>query len=299
MKVGKLFGVQLIINPYFLILIFLFSIIGLLPQALILFGVVILHELAHVLVAIGSGLNIKSVELLPFGGVARVEGLLGTNPEVEIKVALAGPINNLILIGLAYAFYRYNIWQEELTFFFIRCNFIMALFNLIPALPLDGGRIYRAKLSARMGFRRATELAANLGKLIGIILGIIGMVGFYFSYFNIIIIIIAFFLYQAAKKEKGMAAYIFLRYLTRKKEELHLKGVLVGEQLVAEPSTTLNEVLRLIVPQKYCTLLVLDNQSNIMGVLTEGILIDALLDHGGNLPVSQLLKEKNGENCRN
>jgi stage IV sporulation protein FB len=299
MKAGKLFGVQLIVNPFFAILMLLFGIAGLLPQALIVFGIVILHELAHVLVSISCGLKVRSVELLPFGGVAKVEDPIGTNPSVEISVALAGPINNLILAGLAFIFYRYNLWQEELTFFFIKYNLVMALFNLLPALPLDGGRIYRARLAKRLGLRRATERAANIGKLIGLALGAIGAAGFYFGHFNITVFIIAFFIYRSAKKEKGMAAYLFLRYLTRKKEELHLKGVLACEQLVAQADTILDDVLKLFIPQKYCVLLVLDNQGKIMGVLTEGVLIDGLLDHGGNLTVNQLLREKDEEKCRN
>lgn len=91
MKLGKIFGVSLRLNKFFLALLFLYITFGVLPKGLIAFGTVLLHEMAHVIVARSYGMKVREVELLPFGGVARIEGNMELDPHIETYIALAGP----------------------------------------------------------------------------------------------------------------------------------------------------------------------------------------------------------------
>lgn len=114
----------------------------------------------------------SEIELYPFGGVARLEGLLELEPQVERQIAWGGPLSNFLLVALALVVYnnRYycNLLTEDLILFFIRANLTLAFFNLFPALPLDGGRILRSLLAERYGFRKATKQAAFLGKVLAV-----------------------------------------------------------------------------------------------------------------------------------
>ena len=99
MKLGTIYGIRLIINDYFLLLLLGYALLGVLGQVLIIFGLVLYHETAHVLAARRYGIKVREVELLPFGGVARLEQMLEAKPSVEIRVALAGPLSNFFFFN--------------------------------------------------------------------------------------------------------------------------------------------------------------------------------------------------------
>ncbi|PKM83787.1 MAG: peptidase M50, partial [Firmicutes bacterium HGW-Firmicutes-13] len=170
MQLGRLLGVRLVFNWFFFFVLFFYAVVGRLTEMIILFLVVILHEFSHITAARGYGLTVREVELLPFGGIARIDDLLEYDPGVESRVALAGPLFNFFMVGIAVIIYtNFNVPKEPLLFF-IRCNLTIAFFNLLPSLPLDGGRILRANLTKRLGYRKATYQAALLGKIFAVIL---------------------------------------------------------------------------------------------------------------------------------
>lgn len=129
-----------------------------------LFASVVLHELGHALAARAFGIRTRDITLYPFGGVAALEGL-PRSPVGELLVALAGPAVNAALFvlfgGLAWAT---GSWALGMI---AALNGVMGLFNLVPAFPMDGGRVFRALLTFRLGRRRATELAIGVGRLFG------------------------------------------------------------------------------------------------------------------------------------
>ncbi|HHW08893.1 MAG TPA: hypothetical protein GXX29_02830 [Firmicutes bacterium] len=199
MRVGRICGVGISCHKLFLLLLVVFSAAGLLPEMLMIFLLVILHETAHMLVARAYGLAVEELELLPFGGVARIDGLMETDPAVEIPVALAGPLMSLLLAacgrvflvplleavgpvsgpaaGPAVAEVVAATAAEEWAHLFVQTNFLLAAFNLVPALPLDGGRLLRAGLAGKIGYRRATQWAALAGKVFAVLLMAAGVVG--------------------------------------------------------------------------------------------------------------------------
>ncbi len=267
-RIGRLFGIPILLHYTFLLVIPLFAwIIGsqiaettnLLKEvfavpvdttlvtagytpyvlgtisALGLFFGVLIHELAHSLVARKKGLKIQSITLLMFGGIAQMdEGV--PDPKVELPMALVGPVMSLIFglacCGLVYVTPQITTdpgMAGVLIFIFGYLgilNIILCVFNLLPAFPMDGGRVLRSVLAKRMPLYRATRIAANVGKGFAIIFGLVGL--FLFSPF---LILIALFIYIGAGMESASARYSHF-----------LQDVTVGA-MMSSPVTTVPSAL--------------------------------------------------------
>jgi stage IV sporulation protein FB len=228
------------------------------------------------------------VELLPFGGVTRMGGEMILDPPRETRIAMAGPASNLVMAALGLGLKKYGIWHDELGPFFLQGNLLIALFNLLPALPLDGGRVYRSFLAVKIGIRDATYRAAALGQAWAVAIVIFGSLGLLFQFTGLDVLFTGLFLFYAATREKGSAPFLFVNHLTRKKKELLSSRVLPAESLAVLESAVLGEVVRPFLPQKYHLVLVLDNQWRCRGVLTEAQVIDGLLEYGFDFPVGEL-----------
>jgi len=174
-----------------------------LSVAILLFACVLLHELGHSVVAKKHGTNIQGITLFLFGGVSSLEEI-PRNPKIEFKMALAGPGVSLLIGSILFIFYELIKTDISLDNPFLRLlwliayiNIILFFFNLIPAFPMDGGRVLRAVLAGRMPYKKATSIAANVGKMFAIFMGIIGLIipgGLWY-------ILIAFFIYIGATEE--------------------------------------------------------------------------------------------------
>ncbi|MEG6523127.1 M50 family metallopeptidase [Desulfotomaculum sp. 1211_IL3151] len=293
MRVGCLQGIEIRLNPLFLVLLSLYFVAGVLEKGLIIFGLVLFHELAHTLVARMLGVPVINIEILPFGGVARMGGEMSVQPSKEIAVALTGPASNILLIGLALGLKNYGIWSEELSPYFIQVNMMLALFNLLPALPLDGGRVLRSLLATHIGISQATLTAARIGQITAVAVISLGVIGFFQRIVGLDVIIIALFVLYAASKEKNLAPYLFVRHLAHKKEELIQTGILPVEKLVALEDVPLKEIVKLFVPQKFHLILLLNRQMELQGQVSEAQVVDALFQQGMDVPVGSLIKPKN------
>lgn len=219
LKLGKLLGINVYLHFTFLLLLAFLGFVywratqdleaALQGVAFIvaLFGCVVLHELGHALMARRYGIQTRDITLLPIGGIARLEKM-PEKPMQEFWVALAGPAVNVIIasvlmIGLAatggftpveeISVNGGSFWQRLLVL-----NLILVAFNLLPAFPMDGGRVLRALLAMRLGRRRATAIAANVGQGMAILFGIVGF------FYNPFLIFIAIFVYLGAQAEAGM-----------------------------------------------------------------------------------------------
>ncbi|MFZ5631789.1 MAG: M50 family metallopeptidase [Bacillota bacterium] len=285
MKIGRIWGINLYLNPFFLALLGLFFVAGILDRGLIAFGVVLVHELAHAVVAKRLGVAVADVELLPFGGVTRMAGDMAVNPRQEIHIAIAGPTGNLVLFLAGMALKNYGLWDDELNRFFLQCNVLIALFNILPALPLDGGRVYRAFLAGRIGVRNATCRAAGLGQAWGVAVILAGAAGLALGRAGLDILITGLFLLYAATRERTAAPYLFIRHMIQKKEDLIREGVLPAVTLVAREDAVLGEVVRLFMPRRFHFVAVFSMGLEFKGVLSEDKIIDGLFNFGFDHPV--------------
>jgi stage IV sporulation protein FB len=174
----------------------------------LLFLCVLLHEFGHIFTARAFGVTTPYVTLLPIGGVAQLERI-PEEPGQELLIAIAGPLVNVAIAAALIIFAGANL-QTDATAIdnaqismidrLAAVNLFIALFNMIPAFPMDGGRVLRAALASRLGFVRATEVAAAIGQFVAFALGFIGLM------YNPILIFIAIFVYLAASSEAHMVA---------------------------------------------------------------------------------------------
>jgi stage IV sporulation protein FB len=158
----------------------------------------------------------------------------------------------------------------------------------LPALPLDGGRIYRAGLTKLIGYRQATERAANIGRITALCLAAASMWSIYYGMVNFTLMFLAVFLYAAASRERGMASYVFMQHLTRKKEELLHKGVLATEHFTTIPTTPLRDIIRWFEPQRYHMVYVVEENCTPSFTLSENDILEGILQNGIDAPVGKL-----------
>ena len=213
---GNIAGIRVQMNVTFLFLLAWVALGGLLSGGLggsivsltlafLVFGVVVLHELGHAMAARAFGIGTRDITLTPIGGVARLEGI-PSKPIQEVIVAAAGPAVNFVLAGIGVAlagvFAQANPVVVSLLSWFVWMNLILALFNLLPAFPMDGGRILRASLSGRFGRVEATAKAARVARWMALLFGLVGLATFRFS-----LVLIAIFVWGASSLELGMERF--------------------------------------------------------------------------------------------
>ncbi len=202
------------------------------------FGSVLLHELAHSYVALRFGYKISGITLFIFGGVSQIEEIPPKAPG-EARMAFVGPaasfLIGIILVPLALVLQgNSNLYVEIvwITFGLIGVyNILLGAFNIIPAFPMDGGRILRAILARRVGFVRATDLAADIGKAIAIIMGILGI------FLNPFLILIAFFIYVGAGEEAASTR------ITQAMEGIRVGDIMTKQVSTVTPNFTVRELL--------------------------------------------------------
>lgn len=273
-------GTRLRVHPLFLLLLFALAWLERIAEGLTVFGIVLLHELGHVAAARGYGVKVKEIELLPFGGVARLEGIIETDPAVESGIALAGPLTNVFLLVLGFVLAAYDLASPGWLQLFMWTNGAVIAMNALPALPLDGGRVFRAYRARRVGYRRATYEAVRLGRILAAGLVIVGSAGVYFGYVTVTLPVLAVFVLLATVKEQRTTAYVYMAYLAGKHAELERFGSMPAEPLAARQDATVQEVADRFVPQKFHVIWIVDEGGRPVAVATETDVLDALFDEG-------------------
>ena len=253
---------------------------------LALFGCVVLHEFGHALMAARYGIKTRDITLLPIGGVARLERM-PEEPRQELWVALAGPAVNLVIAALLFAWLYFSngftpLEQLNLTSgpFLQRLmviNVSLLLFNMLPAFPMDGGRVLRALLATRLEYARATQIAASIGQAMALVFAFLG----FFS--NPFLMFIALFVWIGAAQEASMATL-----------KSALGGIPVNRAMMTNfsqlrPRDSLQRAIDLILATPQQDFPVLDD-SRVVGILTSRDLMIALQQRGPDSLVEDVMR---------
>jgi stage IV sporulation protein FB len=281
LQVGKIAGIQVLLNPWFILLILLFFLAEMSGKVLLVVSAVLFHELAHGKMAMSLGFKVIEVELLPFGGVARMEGFGMVSARKEIMIAAAGPAASLVLAAITYGAIVYGGMWGEMGDFYYKTNLMLALFNLLPGLPLDGGRILRAWLSLYMDYGKATMIAAGISKWLSSCL-VLFVVYEYLtnSAINLTFLVAALFLYTTANSEIKVAGFRTLRLLAHKKAELLARGAMTTTYFTVVNHVLLKDLIKCFKADQYYIVRVVNAESRLCGILTETEIWEELPNKG-------------------
>lgn len=246
-----------------------------------IFACVVLHELSHALVARRFGIRTRAITLLPIGGVAQLEHM-PERPAEEFAVAVVGPAASLLIAAAIYAGLRLfggPVGAEPLHLvggpFFTKLMWInlgLAMFNLLPAFPMDGGRVLRAALALRLGRVRATEVAAVIGQSMAILFGVVGLAS------NPILVLIAVFVWVGAKSE---ATLVEVKSML---SELPVMQAMRTELEVLSPRDPLARAVELALAGFQQDFPVMEH-GHVVGVLTRAATLKGLSESGPNTEV--------------
>jgi len=297
-KLVEVAGIKIQVHSTFLIIVAWFALaywqlegtlIGVLEGVsfiLVLFFCVVLHELGHALTARRFGIKTRSITLLPIGGIAAIEKV-PDDPREEILIALAGPA---VSLGIALALWILLIVSGSLVSveemgvaggpFLQRLmivNLILAIFNLVPAFPMDGGRVFRAFLSLRMEAATATRVAAGIGQFIAVLFAVLGLM------YNPFLFLIAVFIWFGATTEVQAATI-----------KQALSGVSAAQAMVTafhvlEPGDTLAKAIELTLTGSQKDFPVVEGDK-VVGVLAQADLLRGLQQGGDQLTVATVMQ---------
>jgi Zn-dependent protease/CBS domain-containing protein len=255
-----------------------------------MFTCVVLHEFGHALAARGYGIRTPDITLLPIGGVARLERM-PRNPVQEFVVAVCGPLVNVIIaaaiwlvfgmtaeVDTGYDFLKAGHFFEKLMVW----NVFMVLFNMIPAFPMDGGRVLRAGLAMFMEYGKATRWAASLGQGIAMVVVIAMLLNK--VPFHPMLVLIAFFIFMAAGQE---AASVTQQEATR---DLRVRDAMLTDFRSLPPGARLRDGVELLLAGAQQDFPVLDPQGGMQGMLTRHDLISSLAEKGADHPVAEVMR---------
>lgn len=251
-----------------------------------LFVCVTLHEFGHALTAKHFGIRTRDITLLPIGGVARAERI-PRDPRQELAIALAGPVVTLLIAAALFVWLRLTDgWQplarvtvttgpfiERLMF----VNLALAGFNMLPAFPMDGGRVLRALLALRMPHPRATAIAARLGQTVAFVFGMVGLFG------NPVLLLIALFVWFGAAQESGSAQ------LEDALVGIPVRHLMQTEFRTLSPTDSLTRAAGLLLRGTQPQFPVVDG-NRVVGMLTKQDLITGLAEHGEDTPVADVMQ---------
>jgi len=252
----------------------------------LLFLCVLLHEFGHIFTARAFGVRTPDVILLPIGGVARLERI-PEKPSEEFLIAIAGPAVNVVIAAVLVLVAGANLSADRLAALesadvsmidrLAAVNLFLAVFNLIPAFPMDGGRVLRALLAARLGHVRATEIAAMIGQWVAFALGFLGLFG------NPILIFIAIFVYLAASAEAHLVA---IRAMSR---GIPVTAAMMTQFATLTPDEHVDAAVETLLRTSQGEFPVVDGDGRPLGVLVRNDLIRALKERGPNARVADAM----------
>lgn len=236
------------------------------------------HEMAHVLAARMLGLRVNEMELMPFGGAARIDEIESLRPGQLLTVVLAGPASNLMLAAVFAALGWAKWLDHRMAVQMVNVNIALFLFNLLPALPLDGGRLFSGLLGQQIGNLRAINIAIWIGRVVAILLLATAVAGYVFAgSINLTLPLSAVFLLASGKRERENTSGAALMSMLNRQAELANETALPLTWIAVSKDTDIRNVARLLRARRVHMLAVYDADMRYIGNLDEKQLFAGLM----------------------
>lgn len=308
LRLFRVFGIEVRVHVTFLLIVAYFAYIwgvlyppggwagaayGVL-MVILLFALVTIHELTHSRVAQHYGVKVAGITLLPIGGMSQMEEM-PRDPKKELFISIAGPLSNVVIAILMFLGALLFFSREEFSAsglanllfqrsfkgaytYLMLVNVTLAIFNLIPAFPLDGGRVFRSLLALTIGEQRATRVAVIVGQALALALGLWGLLGG-----GIFVILVAIFIFFGASSEgRGEETGRVLR-------EVRVGQAVNADVEYARPDQSVGELAARLFHTYQTDFLVVDENERLVGIVTRDALITALSREGRHYPVVEAM----------
>lgn len=282
------------INKYFIPYIILLLLLGFRGELFISFIIVFFHEIVHYIAARCLGFTGFDVEILPVGTVLRLKELDEATAREDLIISISGPLVNIILAVFFYFIWRSTGFSNSMVEMYFKGNLTIGIFNLIPAFPLDGGRILRALISYKTFYREANKFTVYISMYSGILIMFYYMRLFFAGTSNFNAGIIALLIIISSLKEKERIAYIIMGDIIKKRIRFLKHGYLENKSISIHYKKDLITALGMIDKNKYSIFTVLDDDLKAMDIIYEEEVIEALKLHG-NITIEEFIKIEDGE----
>lgn len=275
----KLFGIPVRFHPLFVLVLMTAAVTGYFMEIIILFAVVLIHEIGHAGAAKSFGWRVREIQLLPFGGAMVVDEHANIHPWETIAVSLAGPLQHVWMIAMSYVMTNAGLWDPAWGAYFMQVNMMIGLFNFIPVHPLDGGKIVQALLSLLLPYYRSLSITVWLGFASSTAILFYCLFISLQQKFPLNLFIIGVFLFFSNWSMRRNLPYHFLRFLIaragRRQSSAHhrLTPIIVGS------NDNIHHVLQRYKQQHEHVIYVTGPVGDIRAVLPEKILLEAYFNN--------------------
>lgn len=275
------------VSKYFIPYVIFLIIIGYKGQLLYAFIIVLIHEVVHYITARHCGFSGFDIELIAVGAVLKFRDLDDATPKEDLIISLSGPMINIALAVIFYFLYS-NLRLNSLYMLFAG-NLAIGTFNLIPAFPLDGGRILRDLLNFRFSYKKSNKIMMILSIIIGSLLMFTYVLLFFKGSTNFNMGIIGLFIIISSLKENERVAYIIMGDIIKKKYKFIKNGYIENKNTSVYYKKDLLSAMGLFDKNKYNIFTILDEEMKVMDIIYEEEIINALKLYG-NISIEEFMK---------
>ena len=292
MKSFEFFGGALKIHPFFIVCVVICVLLGNIFGVLVFMGALLLHEICHGITARALRAQVCAMELMPFGCAMEIEYFGCIERSKQILIAAAGPLGNITAAALLYMlpFCEKGVAAE----YFINANIYLCCINLLPVLPLDGGRILFALVSEKKR-GKAVEILGILGAILGGGMTALGIYIIYKGYFNLTMLIMGIFIFGGGITKAVSKGYVFCRDTGEKMRALRSKKAVGVNSIAVYKNMTAGEVIKLLDRSRINVICVVDECGECIGSIYENKLLWAMAKYGNTVPLCKLTENKKSD----
>lgn len=283
-KITRFFYIHWLVFP----LLFLAWLTGGLYTLLTAYAVVGIHELFHLFAALLLRERVGSLIIMPFGMTLRLSARIIRSTEKEILIALAGPLANILMLGIGRLLtYHYGDTSLSLLLFCF-LNWAALAVNLLPCLPLDGGRAVKALLIKKMGYLSAASVMRRLSRIITVVLAVAGVVLLVITRLNISLLMAVGFLVLHMAEEQRQNEYVIMQELLYNKEKLRRRGAMRSRTISAMDNVRARDIFKMLGYDSYYIIFIVDGAQKPVRTVTEAQLVAAILQKGWHILLADI-----------